>query len=142
MEKGWHDVGDLKSHTDSKGNYRYGWGKFYHQPDPVPPKSRYPYHIDYCALMPSAPLPLEEFSDDFNIPGYMAKWQAQPQSTLIETYSNPGNLTLTLIGNPCATGVAPVGGSDLDLSMYKPPWEIEIPFTVPRRHDSLELVDS
>jgi len=131
MEKGWHDVGDLKSHTDSKGKYRYGWEKFYHQPDPVPPKSRYPYHIDYCVFMPSAPLPLEEFSDDFNIPGYMARWQAQPQSTLIETYSNPGNLTLTLIGSPCATGVAPVGGSELDLSMYKPPWEIEIAFTAP-----------
>jgi hypothetical protein len=131
MEKGWHDVGGLKSDKDSQGRYRYGWEKFYRQPDPVPPKKKYPYHIDYCIFMPSAPIPLEEFSNDFNIPGYMAKWQAQPQSTLIETYSNPGNLTLTMIGSPCAKGVAPVGGSELDLSMYKPPWEIEIAFSAP-----------
>jgi len=131
MEKGWHDVGDLRSSRDARGNYRYGWERFYDQPDPLPPKSKYPYHVDYCVFFPSTPLPLEEFSDDFNIPGYMAKWQAQPQSTIIDTYSNPGNLTMTLIGSPCATGVAPVGGSELDLSLYKPPWEIEIAFTAP-----------
>ncbi len=129
--KGWHDVGDLKSTIEPNGNYSYQWQKFYKNPDPEPPNPMYEYYVDYCAFFPSAPLPLEAYSDDFNIRGYLGKWQAQPQGTILDTYSHPGHLTMTLIGSGCGTGFSPVGGSELDLSYYKPPFEIEIAFTAP-----------
>ena len=129
--KGWSDPGDLVSEVKPGGRYSYRWEKFYKAPDPVAPKPTFAYYVDYCAFFPSAPLPLEEYSDNFDIVGYMAKWQAQPQSTLIDTHTNPGYLTMTLIGSSCATGFGPLGGSELELSRYPPPWEIEIAFIAP-----------
>ena len=100
-------------------------------PKPEPPNPRYEYYVDYCVFFGSAPMPFEEYSDDFDILGYMGKWQTQPQGTLADTYNNPGYLTLTVIGTGSGTGFGPVGGSSLDLRHYPPPWEIEMSFIAP-----------
>jgi hypothetical protein len=100
-------------------------------PDPEPPNPRYEYYVDYCVFFGAPPRPFEEFSDDFDIVGYLGQWQIQEQCTLAETYSHPGYLTLTLLGPGLGTGFGPAGGSSLSLSDYKPPWEIEICFLAP-----------
>jgi hypothetical protein len=100
-------------------------------PDPEPPNPRYEYYVDYCVFFSAPPRQFEEFSDDFDILGFMGQWQIQEQSTLAETYSHPGYLTLTLLGPGLGTGFGPAGGSSLSLAHYKPPWEIEICFIAP-----------
>ena len=79
----------------------------------------------------STPIPFEQYSDDFSIPGYLGKWQIQPQCTLAETYSHPGHLNFTLLGPGSGTGFCPVGGGGLSLKDYPPPWEIEIGLVPP-----------
>lgn len=102
------------------------------QPQPEPPNPRYEDYVDYCVFLPGRPLPLEAYSDDFDIPGYLARWQIQPQSTYINSYINPGYLTMTLVGVGLGTGFGPVGGAEFDLTTYPPPWEIETAFIPPR----------
>ncbi len=51
--------------------------------------------------------------------------------TLAETYSNPGYLTLTLLGSGLATGFGPVDAAPFDLDFYPPPWEKEVCFIAP-----------
>jgi len=100
-------------------------------PKPEQPNPFYEYYIDYCVFFGSSPIPFEQYSDDFDIPGYMGQWQIQPQGTIADTWTNPGHLALTLIGTGSGTGFGPVGGSSLNLNHYPPPWEIEICFTAP-----------
>ena len=71
------------------------------------PKPEFEYYVDYCAFLPANPRPFDNYSDEFNIPGYMGRWQIQEQSTVVETYSNPGYLTLMLLGSGCGTGISP-----------------------------------
>jgi hypothetical protein len=110
-----------------KDDQKNPWVPVY-SPAPLSPNNSFEQYVDYCVFMRSRPIPFEEMSDDFDIPGYLGQWVSQDQSTIAETYSNPGNLTLTLWGCSLATGIAPVGGDYMNLSYYKPPWEIEICF--------------
>lgn len=98
---------------------------------PEPPNPRYEYYVDYCVFFGSSPRPLELFSDEFNILGYLGRWQVQEQCTLMDTHSYPGNLMLKLIGPGLGTGFGAAGGSALSLKDYPPPWEIETSFTAP-----------
>ena len=100
-------------------------------PAPEPPNPNYEYYVDYCVFFPAMPMPFEEYSDDFNIPGYMGKWQIQEQGTIVDTCSYPGYLRFTMIGPGCGTGFGALEGAPLDLSIYPPPWEIEIGFIPP-----------
>lgn len=100
-------------------------------PPPETPNPDYEYYVDYCVFFPSKPFPLEAFSDDFNIPGYMGKWQLQEQGTLADTYSHPGYLQLILIGPGLGTGFSSIEGQALNLDFYQPPWEIEMCFIPP-----------
>lgn len=114
------------------GNYEAGMQAInFPRPQPEPPNPTYEHYVDYCAFLSSPPIPFEHYSDDFDIPGYLGQWQIQPQSTFVETYSNPGQLTMTLVGVGAGTGFGPVGGPDLDFETYPPPWEIETCFTAP-----------
>lgn len=100
-------------------------------PKPEPPNPDYEYYIDYCVFFGSNPRPFEKFSDEFNIPGYLGRWQVQEQCTLMDTHSYPGNLMLKSIGPGLGTGFGAAGGSALKLSDYPPPWEIETRFAGP-----------
>jgi hypothetical protein len=100
-------------------------------PKPEPPNPLYEYYVDYCVFFGANPRPFEEFSDDFNILGYLGQWQVQEQCTLVDTHSHPGHLMLKLLGPGLGTGFGPAGGSSLSLKDYKPPWEIEISFIAP-----------
>jgi hypothetical protein len=100
-------------------------------PKPEPPNPLYEYYVDYCVFFGATPRPFEDYSDDFNIVGYLGQWQVQEQCTLMDTHSHPGKLMLKLLGPGLGTGFGAAGGSSLSLSDYKPPWEIEIAFTAP-----------
>ena len=100
-------------------------------PDPEPPNPRYEYYVDYCVFFDAHPRAFESLSDDFNIVGYLGKWQVQEQCTLMDTHSHPGYLMLKLPGPGLGTGFGVAGGSQLDLKHYPPPWEIEVSFIAP-----------
>ena len=100
-------------------------------PKPEPPNPDYEYYVDYCVFFGSSPRPFEQFSDDFNILGYLGRWQVQEQCTLLDTHSHPGHLMLKLLGPGLGTGFGAAGGSSLKLSDYPPPWEIETSFSAP-----------
>jgi hypothetical protein len=100
-------------------------------PKPEPPNPEYEYYVDYCVFFGSSPRPFEQFSDDFNILGYLGRWQVQEQCTLLDTHSHPGHLMLKLLGPGLGTGFGAAGGSSLRLSDYPPPWEIETSFVAP-----------
>ena len=100
-------------------------------PEPEGPDPNYEYYIDYCVFFGSNPRPFEKFSDEFDIPGYLGRWQVQEQCTLMDTHSYPGHLMLKLIGPGLGTGFGAAGGSSLKLSDYPPPWEIETRFIPP-----------
>ncbi len=80
-------------------------------PKPEPPNPLYEYYVDYCVFFGANPRPFEEFSDDFDILGYLGQWQVQEQCTLVDTHSHPGHLMLKLLGPGLGTGFGPAGGS-------------------------------
>jgi hypothetical protein len=100
-------------------------------PRPEPPNPKYEYYIDYCVFLGAEPRPFEAFSDEFDITGYLGRWQVQEQCTLMDTHSHPGYLMLKLLGPGLGTGFGAVGGSSLRLSDYPPPWEIETSVIAP-----------
>jgi hypothetical protein len=100
-------------------------------PKPEAPNPKYEYYVDYCVFFGSSPRPFEQFSDDFNIVGYLGQWQVQEQCTLLDTHSHPGYLMLKLLGPGLGTGFGAAGGSSLSLKDYPPPWEIETNFIAP-----------
>lgn len=98
---------------------------------PLPPDPDYEYYVDYCVFFESNPRPLQRYSDDFDIVGYLGRWQVQEQCTLMDTHSHPGYLMLKLLGPGLGTGFCPAGGAALRLSDYEPPWEIETRIITP-----------
>lgn len=102
-----------------------------HSAEPEAPNPKYEYYVDYCVFFGSNPRPFEKYSDEFNIPGYLGRWQVQEQCTLMDTHSYPGHLMLKLIGPGLGTGFGAAGGSSLNLKDYPPPWEIETAFIPP-----------
>ncbi len=97
-----------------------------------PPDPTFEYYVDYAVFYEDNPQNLEDLSTDFNIPGFIAdrKWY-QEGNAITETFSHPGHLTVTEYGNNGGWAMCPVGTGQLDLSGFKPPWEIEIAFTAP-----------
>jgi hypothetical protein len=100
-------------------------------PKPEPPNPNYEYYVDYCVFFGSSPRPFEKFSDDFDIVGYLGRWQVQEQCTLMDTHSHPGHLMLKMIGPGLGTGFGAAGDSALRFADYPPPWEIETSFIAP-----------
>jgi len=100
-------------------------------PKPEPPNPAYEYYVDYCVFFGAKPVPFEEYSDEFNILGYLGRWQIQEQCTLVDTHSHPGHLMLKLLGPGLGTGFGRAGGSELRLADYPPPWEIELGLLAP-----------
>ena len=47
----------------------------------LPPDPDFEYYVDYMVFDSGLPKPFEDYSDEFNIVGYMGKWQIQEQST-------------------------------------------------------------
>ena len=74
--------------------------------------------MDYCVFFDAPPRSFEAMSDNFNILGYLAKWQVQEQCTLTDTHSHPGYLMLKLIGPGWGPEFGPAGGSQLNLKHY------------------------
>ena len=124
-------MGELIASVDEGGNYSAEYIKYYETPDPEPPNPKYEYYVDHCTFIARDAASFEDFSDDFDIPGYLAKWQSQPHGATIDTYNNPGYLTMNLVGAGGSTGFQTVGSPEFDLSQYKPPWEVEIAFIGP-----------
>jgi hypothetical protein len=133
LQKGWHIPGDLLRTVDENGQYVAEWNRLFKAFEPQPPNPLYEYFVDHCVFFEARPQTIEEFSEDFEIPGFMPKWQAQSQGTLAETYSNPGYLTITMPGSGFGTGVCPISliYYKLDPFIYEPPWEIECAFIGP-----------
>ena len=133
VQQAWHIPGELRGKIDEDGNYSYKWEKLIRAFEPKPPDPFYRYYLDYAVFFGAWPQTFEELSDDFDIPGFMANWQAQCEGTLADTYSNPGYMTITMPGASFGTGVCPVSliSNGLDLSVYEPPWEIECAFIGP-----------
>jgi hypothetical protein len=100
-------------------------------PKRKPPDPKFEYYVDYCVFFGADPRPFEAFSDEFNVVGYLGRWRAQEQCTLMDTHSHPGHLMLKLLGPGLGTGFGPAGGSSLRLSDYPPPWAIETSFIAP-----------
>jgi hypothetical protein len=93
------------------------------------------YSIDYAAFFGTNLENLDHMSDDFDIPGFQAKWYHECQA-LVEDYSHPGHLCITLPG-PCLDGWAMcptcIGSTIVDLrTMHDfPGYEIEVGFVPP-----------
>ncbi len=104
------------------------------------PDPDYEYFVDYAVFYGNGPQNLQDLSVDFNIPGYEGtdeKW-FQEGNAITETFSHPGYLTVTLMGMNGAWGMAPMLSADMpgglgyvDLSKFKPPWEIETSIITP-----------
>src|SRR5207244_2820636 len=75
--------------------------------------------------------PFEHYSDDFNVLGYLGQWRGFQIPFSAETWSNPGHLTITLLGADQGVWFGPRTLNYFDLAVYPPPWEIEICFTAP-----------
>jgi hypothetical protein len=100
------------------------------------PDHRYSYWVDYCLFRQAVgagrnTIPFADFSDEFDELGFMGKWQIQDQGTRADTYSNPGQLTLTLLGTEEGTGFGPLDAALFPVAQYPPPWEMEVRFTAP-----------
>jgi len=86
--------------------------------------------VDYAVFFGAGPENVEHFSDDFNVPGFHAKWYHEA-GALIDTYSNPGYLTVTLL--PQGSGAwamcpTSIGTTLLDIDEGEPfpgfEWEV------------------
>jgi hypothetical protein len=96
-------------------------------PDPT-----FEYFVDYAIFYGDNPQSLEDFSSDFNIPGFLAdRMWYQEGNAITETYSHPGHLTVTQYGNNGGWAMCPVGVSSMDLKAFNPPLEMEMAFTGP-----------
>lgn len=99
-------------------------------PPILPPDPSYPQMVDYAVFFGAGVNNIEHMSDHFDVPGYQDKWWHEG-SAYVETWSNPGFLTVTL--NPasldgwamCQTNI---GHNVIDLSQYDPfpGYEVEV----------------
>ena len=101
-------------------------------PEPIAPSPDYALHVDYGTFMYGYPVaPLEHYSDDFNIPGYLGQCRGFQMPLMAETWTHPGNLTVTLLGPSQGCWFGPQTLLEIDLNLYQPPFEIETCFTAP-----------
>ncbi len=98
-----------------------------------PPDPKFEYFVDYAVFYGNGPENFEHLSEEFNVPGFLAdqKWYIEGNG-LAETYSHPGNLTVTLLGMNGAWAMCPIlSGDGVDLARHKPPIEFETSFVAP-----------
>ena len=101
------------------------------------------YTVDYAAFFGTNIENLDHMSDDFDVPGFQAKWYHESQG-LVEDYSHPGYLTITLPG-PSLDGWAMcptcIGSTIVDLRKVKdfPGYEFEIGFVPPEDNSMWDL---
>jgi hypothetical protein len=65
-------------------------------PPIAPPDPLFPYFLDYATFFGTGLPNMEQMSDDFDVPGYQAKWYHEGSAT-VDTYSHPGYMTVTLM---------------------------------------------
>lgn len=122
-------------------------------PVPIPPSPTFEFYVDYCVFRYRSPAaPWDHDSDDFDIPGYLGKIAAFQIPFSAETWSNPGSLTITLLGpsqgcwfwgdnSAMVIDLGLIEAEDHPMKrfytepglygIHKPPWEMEICFSVP-----------
>ena len=98
-----------------------------------PPDPRFAYYIDYATFHANGPEDIDQLSDEFNIPGFLADQKYYVEGNAIcETHSNPGHMTVTLMGHNSSWAMCPILRSgSVDFSVRKPPFEIETSFIPP-----------
>jgi len=100
-------------------------------PQPLPPDPGHEFYVDYCVFFGGSATDMEQLSDDFDILGYLGQWQAQVPFGF-DTHSDPGYLTVKLLGPSQGVWFSSVAATNLDLvENHKPPWELEICFIPP-----------
>jgi hypothetical protein len=98
-----------------------------------PPDPKFEYFVDYAVFYGNGPENFDHLSDEFDVPGFLAdqKWYIEGNG-IAETYSNPGNLTVTLMGMNGGWAMCPIiSSSAIDLARHKPPVEFETAFVAP-----------
>ena len=98
-----------------------------------PPDPKFQYYVDYATFYGNGLQTIEQLSDDFNVPGFLAdqKYLIEGEG-ISETYSNPGYMTTTLYGMNGGWAICPIyAEGDIDLTRRKPPFEIEMGFIPP-----------
>lgn len=98
-----------------------------------PPDPKFEYFVDYAVFYGNGPENFDHLSDEFDVPGFLAdqKWYIEGNG-IAETYSNPGYLTVTLLGMNGGWAMCPIiSSSAIDLARHKPPVEFETAFIAP-----------
>ena len=101
----------------------------------------YEYYVDYCVFFGSEPASFEKFSDEFDIPGYLGRWQVQEQCTLMDTHSHPGHLMLKLLGPGAGHRLRRGGWVVAEVVRLSAAVGDRNQLHRPGRYDSLELLD-
>lgn len=104
-------------------------------PIQTPDPSQVYYMVDYAIFFGAGPENVDHMSDDFDVPGFHAKWYHEA-GAIVETYSHPGYLTVTLLPQGSAAwAMCPtsIGTTLLELSQAEPfrGYEIEVAFIPP-----------
>jgi hypothetical protein len=97
------------------------------------PDPKFEYFVDYAVFYGNGPENFDHLSEEFNVPGFLAdqKWYIEGNG-LAETYSNPGFLTVTLLGMNGGWAMCPIiASSSIDLERHRPPVEFETAFVAP-----------
>ncbi len=104
-------------------------------PPVKPPDPSWPAFLDYAVFFGAGRQTVDQMSDEFDIPGYQAKWYHEG-AAIVDTYSHPGFLSVTLI--PASTdgwAMCPtnIGSFNVDLTQEKnfPGYEAEVSFYPP-----------
>jgi hypothetical protein len=99
-----------------------------------PPDPAFEYYVDYAVFYGNGPQNIEHLSEDFNVPGLLADQKYYLEGNgICETHSNPGYLTVTLLGTNGSWAMCPIlADSAIDFTKgKKPPFEIETTFITP-----------
>jgi len=93
------------------------------------------YMVDYAVFFGASVENFEHLSDDFDVPGFHAKWYHEC-GAITDAYTNPGYLTVTLVpqaGAFWAMCPTAIGQDQIDLSEVEdfPGYEYEICWTPP-----------
>jgi hypothetical protein len=97
-----------------------------------PPDPSFEYFVDYAIFYGENAHSIDDFSSDFDVPGFLADQQwYQEGNAITETYSHPGHLTVTQFGNNGGWAMCPIAVNSMDLKTFRPPLEMEIAFTGP-----------
>lgn len=97
------------------------------------PDPKFEYFVDYSVFYGNGPENFDHLSEEFDVPGFLAdqKWYIEGNG-LAETFSNPGYLTVTLLGMNGGWAMCPIlSGDGIDLKRHTPPLEFETAFIAP-----------